>query len=176
MVHLLTLVNVLVRMRHKNKRIFLSFCVFTTMSHVPTSMCNLFNNLANVSTIQILHVHEAVFGTRLFFRQGVHYKVYKYTRWCSVRDYSHLLGLIQNRKTKKQRHPRTCYFRGSHMPPFRNSIRIHPIPRNNNTAGFHTFRLTQNVRHMSQAQSVPAHVMRTNISLWGVESCTFVYT
>ena len=40
-------------MRYKNKRIFLSFCVFTTMNHVPTSICNLFYNLANVSTIQI---------------------------------------------------------------------------------------------------------------------------
>ena len=66
MVHLFTLANVLVRMRYKNKRIFLSFCVFTTMSHVPPSMYKLLNNLANVSTIQILHVHEAVFGTRLF--------------------------------------------------------------------------------------------------------------
>ena len=48
------------------------FCVFTTMSHVPSSICNLFNNLANVSTIilirctlQILQVHEAIFGTWL---------------------------------------------------------------------------------------------------------------
>ena len=50
----------------KNKRIFLSFCVFTIMSHVPTSMYKLLNNLAPVPTIQILHVFDAMFGTRLF--------------------------------------------------------------------------------------------------------------
>ena len=68
--------NVLVRIRYKIKRIFLSFCVFTTTSHVPTSICNLFNNLANVSTIlwttcalQSLQVHEAMFGTRLLKTQ-----------------------------------------------------------------------------------------------------------
>ena len=73
MVHFFTLANALVRIRYKNKRIFFSFCVFTTMSHVPTSMYNLLNYVANVSTIllttcasQILQVHEAMFGTRLF--------------------------------------------------------------------------------------------------------------
>ena len=93
-------------------------------------MCNLFNYLANVSTIlwttcalQILQVHEAMFVTRL----------------------------TQNPKIKKNNDmparvvswARTCYFPDSHRRPFRNSIRIRPNPRNNRTAGFHSFRLIQ---------------------------------
>ena len=72
MVHLFILANVLIRIRYKIRRLVLSFCVFTTMSHVSSSMCNLLNYLANDSTIlwtrcalQILQVHEALFGTRL---------------------------------------------------------------------------------------------------------------
>ena len=83
---------------------------------------NLLNNLANVSTIQILHVHEARFGTRL----------------------------IQNSKTKNEKRKTTHLFPGPArvIATFRNSIRIRPISRNNRTAGFHTFPLTQSVRHM----------------------------
>ena len=93
MVHLFTLANVLVRIRYKNKRLFLSFCVFTTMSHVPSSMCNLLNK--------------------------------------------------------------------RHFLQF--DVVIGPIPRNNRTAGFHTFRRNQSVpTHVSQIQSVPAHVSRTS--------------
>ena len=117
MVHLFTLANVLVRMRYKNKRIFLSFCVFTTISHVPASMYKLLNNLATV----------------------LRYKVYKCTRRCSVRDFLFTCSgeryetTHSKPKNKETKTPRTCYFRESHRSPFRNSIRIRPIPRNNRT-------------------------------------------
>ena len=100
-------------------------------------MCNLFNYLANVSTIQILHVHETLFGTRL----------------------------TQNPKTKKTKTPPHVLFSGLASGDFfviRYERQIGPILRNNRTAGFDTFRRNQSIStHVSQTQSVSEHVTPT---------------
>ena len=107
------------------------------------------------STIQVLHVYDAMFCTRLFddksfacVRCAVWYAT---VSTFSGERYETTHSKPKNKKTKTPPHR---YFRVSHLQPFRNSIRIRPIPRNNSTVGFHPFRLTQSVRHMSQAQSV----------------------
>ena len=138
MVHLFTLANVLVQMRYKNKRIFLSFCVFTTMSHVPTSMYKLLDNLANVSTIQILHVHEALFGTRL----------------------------TQNPKTKKTTTCSHMLFPGpasATFPQF-DTDSSHPKKQPHSRLPYISANPKRSI-HVSQTQSVPAHVSRTVVSL-----------
>ena len=204
---------------------FLSFCVFTIMSHVPTSMYKLLNNLATIrrykfymcsmrclvrdwlddtsstcvrfdvlhatiSTIQNLHVYKTLFGTRLTRR----YKIHMCTRRCLVRDYSTiqvlhvfdaLFGtrlsrrsrasdtkqLIQKQKTKKNKDTPAPLFPGvaSATSPQFDTDPSHPKKQQHSRLPYIST-ITQSVRHMSQAQSVPGHVTQTSCPCWFMDS------
>ena len=139
MVHLFTLANVLVRMRYKNKRIFLSFCVFTTRNHVPTSMYKLLNNLAK-------RFDDTNFTCA---RCGV-----RYATDCSLARASDTKRLIQNRKTKNKDTP-TRVISGGRICHL-SAIRYGSVPSQETTAqqaSIH-FGYPKRSTHVSQTQSV----------------------
>ena len=137
--------------------------------------------------LQILQVHEALFGTQLIQieKRKNDDTPARVVSWTHIGDLSAIrYGDRPHPKEQPQPQSRlphnfgetkafrqmtnvtqtSARFLNSHQAIFLQlDMVIRPIPRNNRTAGCHIFRRNQSVStHLSQTQSVPEHVTRTD--------------